>query len=181
MTKGAWVKVLKDIDPRKIEALRDRLERRVRVLVGYPDGKSEADGTPVALVAATHEFGSPSQGIPERPTLRPGIQRKMPQLVRLNRINLIKVLRGQMTMRDALGQLGNMAVGAVKEEIDKGNHAPLAPATIARRRAKRSKGWNAKLDKAAAKSGGTIDRPLIDSGQMRQSVTYIIEGDENGL
>lgn len=178
MTNGAWAKILKDIDPRKIDALRQRLEDKRRVLIGYPSGATEEDGTPVALVAATHEFGAPSRNVPERPTLRPGIQRKFPQMVRLNKINLIRVLRGQMSLKDALGQLGAMAVGAVKEEIDKGSHAPLKASTIARRRAKRSPGYNAKLDKAAAKSGGSVDRPLIDTGQMRQSVTYVIEGED---
>jgi hypothetical protein len=31
------------------------------------------DGTPVALVAAVQEFGSPSNGIPPRPFMRPAV------------------------------------------------------------------------------------------------------------
>ncbi|HQL09719.1 MAG TPA: hypothetical protein PLE35_08990, partial [Lentisphaeria bacterium] len=83
------MKVLKDIDPKALDRLRQRLVDAGKVVnVGVPAGRKEKDGTPVAMIAAVHEFGSPSQGIPERPFLRVAVQRNRQKYVRLNRINL---------------------------------------------------------------------------------------------
>ena len=152
------VKVLKDIDPKALDRLRPRLVGDNRVVnVGVPEGKREEDGTPVAMIAAVHEFGSPSQGIPERPFLRVAVQRNRQKYVRLNRINLVKMLRGQATVEQALGQLGEMAKGDVQTEIRSGDFAPLKPATIKRKGS---------------------SRPLIDTGQMVQSIAWEL-GDKN--
>lgn len=152
------VKVLKDIDPKALDRLRQRLVGDNRVVnVGVPEGKREEDGTPVAMIAAVHEFGSPSQGIPERPFLRVAVQRNRQKYVRLNRINLVKMLRGQATVEQALGQLGEMAKGDVQTEIRSGVFTPLKEAT------KKRKGSS---------------RPLIDTGQMVQSIAWEL-GDKN--
>lgn len=152
------VKVLKDIDPKALDRLRQRLVGDNRVVnVGVPEGTREEDGTPVAMIAAVHEFGSPSQGIPERPFLRVAVQRNRQKYVRLNRINLVKMLRGQATVDQALGQLGEMAKGDVQTEIRSGDFAPLKPATIKRKGS---------------------SRPLIDTGQMVQSIAWEL-GDKN--
>ncbi|MGE4448574.1 MAG: hypothetical protein AB7E15_09785 [Azospira sp.] len=152
------MKVLKDIDPKALDRLRQRLVGDNRVVnVGVPEGKREEDGTPVAMIAAVHEFGSPSQGIPERPFLRVAVQRNRQKYVRLNRINLVKMLRGQATIEQALGQLGEMAKGDVQTEIRSGVFTPLKEAT------KKRKGSS---------------RPLIDTGQMVQSIAWEL-GDKN--
>lgn len=152
------VKVLKDIDPKALDRLRQRLVGDNRVVnVGVPEGKREEDGTPVAMIAAVHEFGSPSQGIPERPFLRVAVQRNRQKYVRLNRINLVKMLRGQATVEQSLGQLGEMAKGDVQTEIRSGVFTPLKEAT------KKRKG---------------SDKPLIDTGQMVQSIAWEL-GDKN--
>ena len=153
------VKVLKDIDPKALDRLRQRLVGDNRVVnVGVPEGKREEDGTPVAMIAAVHEFGSPSQGIPERPFLRVAVQRNRQKYVRLNRINLVKMLRGQMGMEQALGQLGKMAKGDVQTEIRSGDFTPLKAATIKRKGS---------------------SRPLIDTGQMVQSIQWELGGKEH--
>ena len=110
------------------------------------------------MIAAVHEFGSPSHGIPERPFLRVAVQRNRQKYVRLNRINLVKMLRGQATVDQALGQLGEMAKGDVQTEIRSGVFAPLKPATIKRKGS---------------------SRPLIDTDQMEQSVAWELGGKSN--
>jgi hypothetical protein len=152
MTARVTTRILKDIDKAAIDRLKQRLIQDGRVVnVGVPEGKHEADGTPVAMIAAVHEFGSPSRGIPERPFLRVAVQRNRLTYIRLNRINLVKMLRGQMTADQALGQLGEMAKGDVQTEIRNGDFAPLKPATI------RRKGSS---------------KPLIDTGQIVQSIAW---------
>lgn len=182
-------KILKDIDWRAFDELKRRIgEGKYTVRVGVPEGPKEKDGTPVAMIAAVHEYGSPSQGIPERPFLRVAIQKNRIKYVRLNRINLVKMLRGQMGMEQALGQLGEMAKGDVQAEISHGQFAPLDPKTIAARQRARSTDYNGSLRRKAAseptteegkrhrvRTGGAIDRPLIDSGQLVQSIAWEIE------
>ncbi len=169
-------KVLKDIDFRKFDELRKRIEAGKHVVrVGVPSGTTEADGTPVALIAAVHEFGAPEKGIPERPFLRTAIQENRGKYARLNRINLVAVLNQKMTMEQALGQLGEVAKGDVQANISDGKFQPLAESTIKVRERKRSKGYSQKINKKAAASGGPVDKPLIETGQLRQSIAWEIE------
>lgn len=161
------VKVLKDIDPKALDRLRQRLVGDNRVVnVGVPEGPNHVEksgetyrlgGTSVAMIAAVHEFGSPSQGIPERPVYRVFVKKNRAKYVRLNRINLVKMLRGQMTAEQALGQLGEMAKGDVQTEIRSGVFEPLKEAT------KKRKGSS---------------KPLIDTGQYIQSIAWEL-GDKN--
>ncbi|GEM_PF-278289 len=170
------VKVLKDIDPKALDRLRQRLVGDGRVVnVGVPDGGREKDGTSVAMIAAVHEFGSPSQGIPERPFLRVAIRRNRQKYAELNRANLVKILRGRMTAEQALGQLGEMAKGDTQSEIRYGDFESLKAATIKARERKRNKGYNRALKRRAASKGATagpIDKPLIDSGQLSESIAW---------
>ena len=145
-------KLVKDIDMTVFDELKKRLVGDGKVVhVGIPQGPKETDGTPVAMIAAVHEYGSPSQGIPERPFLRVAIYKNRNKYVRLNRINLVKMMRGQMQMEQALGLLGEMAKGDVVTEIKSGDFAPLKAATIKRKGS---------------------SRPLIDTGQMVQSMQW---------
>lgn len=144
-------KLIKDVDLRVFDELKRRLIGERVVKVGFPQGKTEADGTPVALIAATHEFGSPERGIPERSFLRSGMRENQEKYVRLNKVNLVRILRGQLTSEQALGQLGEMAKGDVQQKIRSGDFTPLKPSTVDRKGS---------------------SKPLIDTGQMVQSVSY---------
>jgi hypothetical protein len=151
------VKILKDINAKAFDELRARIKAdHSKINVGIPAGKNEADGTPVALIAAVHEFGSPEKGIPERPFLRTTIQENRGKYVQLNRRNLVAVLNGKMTIEQALGQLGDVAKGDVQARIVSGGFAPLKESTIKRKGS---------------------SKPLIDTGQMRQSIAWELSND----
>lgn len=115
---------------------------------------NEGEAIPLAMIAAVHEFGSPEHNIPERSFLRAGIRRGIPKFHQLNADSLRKVVRGEMTVEGSLEKLGVVATGEVKREFVVGKFVPLKPATI------RRKGSS---------------RPLIDSGQLRQAVTYQLD------
>jgi hypothetical protein len=154
-------RLLKDVSAKTYSDLKNQIAalKTTEVKVGLPGEKlhkapkgSKAKSTiSVAMVGAVHEFGAPDRGIPERPWLRPGIRSGQQSYIRLNRINIIKILRGHLSPMVALRQLGAMAQGFVQKYIRSGNFTPLKPATIAR------KGSSA---------------PLIDTAQMIQSVTF---------
>lgn len=180
MSKPARVtmKVLKDIDFGKFDELKRRINAgKYAVRVGVPSGETEEDGTPLTIIAVVNEYGSPAQGIPERPFMRVAMQRNLRKYIRLNRINLVKMVRGQMTANQALGLLGEIAKGDIQTEIRTGQFKPLNPKTIAARRRARSSGYNQSLRRKVGKKtgAGPIDRPLIDTGQLIQSIQWEIE------
>lgn len=138
-----------------LDALRKRLVATyTSVNVGFPAGHYELDGTPIATVAAVNEFGSPERNIPERPFLVPVIRDNSPTYAKLNAKNLKAISHGDMNVDQALGQLGELAVGHVKINIVSGTFTPLKPATIKRKGS---------------------SKPLIDTGSMRQAVAWEIE------
>lgn len=65
-----------------------------------------------------------------------------------------KVLTGEFAMRTLLEQMGNMAESSVKQAITDLKDPPNARSTI-------------------AKKGS--DNPLIDTGNLRQSIRYVID------
>jgi phage gpG-like protein len=145
-----------------LKALAQRMKEASRsVLVGVPAGEFEESpegAVPMAMVAAVHEFGCPEKNIPERSFLRGGIRRGAPKFQRLNAANLRAIVLGGKTVAEALGQLGAVAAGEVKREFTAGTFAPNKPATIARKGS---------------------SRPLIDTGSLRQSITWQLEGSES--
>ena len=138
----------------------DRLEEAkfgsLRVKVGFPKGKQNPypDGTSVIEVAVKNEFGEGR--IPERPFFRNSMRFNRKKYIEINQKLLTKVAAGQMTTEVALETLATVAVGDVQDEIVNLREPPNAPMTI------RLKG---------------SDNPLIDTGHMRQSVTYELTND----
>lgn len=147
-------KIIKDFDGKFLKRLQRALSGKAKkvVHVGFPEGGPDKEnGISVAGVAAVHEFGGGS--VPERPFMRTGIRRGQPDQAKLNTANLKAVVRGDLTVPQALGQLGLMAATQVQREIVEGDFAALQETTINRKGS---------------------SKPLIDTGQMRQSVTYEI-------
>lgn len=153
---GFSVKIKKDLKPGSLTDFAKRLTgagSRV-VNVGYAEGPKEEDGTSIAMVAAVHNFGAPEKSIPERPFMTQAIANNREQFMALNRKNIPLVLEDKMTTDQALGQLGAMAVGAIQREIKTGEFVALKPATI------KQKGSS---------------KPLMDTNQMLQSTTFVLD------
>jgi hypothetical protein len=138
-----------------LAAVKERLRAlgAANVKVGWPKGPVRPDGHTVAQVAAWNEFGT--ERIPERPALRTGVKRALPGATALNRRTLKLVVDGRMAAAQALGLLGEFAVGEVKKAIVAGPWVENAPSTIARKKS---------------------TKPLIDTGQALNAVTYVVEG-----
>jgi hypothetical protein len=127
---------------------------RVGILGGNASaGKRQREGgssdASVALVAAAHELGL---GVPLRSWLRTPIDTMRPEIEKRLRMLAQKVAHGDLTVDGALEQLGLWLVGELQKGIAAGLPVtPLAPATI-------------------AKKGSS--KPLIDTGQMRSSISH---------
>jgi len=146
----------------RLPQLKADLKRLVNtdVLVGWPEsaaGRNE-EGVTNPQLAYIHTNGSPLQNIPARPILQPAISE--PENNRLIGEQLGKaaqdVLQGKPeAAENDLHRTGMLATNIVKRWfVNPANSwAPNAPSTIAR--------------KGSA-------RPLIDTGQLRRSATYVV-------
>lgn len=120
--------------------------------VGFLEGATYPDGTPVALVAAVQNYGAPSRGIPPRPFFS--------NMVATKQAEWGPALGGMLVdtgydVEKALEMLGEGIAGQLRESIVQTNTPALAPAT--------------------AKAKG-FDKPLVNTGHMLNSVDYAVEG-----
>ena len=113
------------------------------------NGVTETD-TDIVLVASWNEFGTSK--IPPRPFFRESIDQAKQVLPAFWQSELKKIIKGQ-DAEVTLKRLGTLLKGMIQQHIVEGDFAPNAPSTI-------------------KKKGSS--RPLIDTGRMRQSVTYRI-------
>ena len=142
-----------------VEGLRKRLLDLglASVKVGVPgDAKESETSESLAMIARVHEFGNPARGIPERSFLRGSILFNRKKYVNAAKVLSKRALDGRATADQVYGTLGQLASGDVKEYIRNADFPALKPATI------RRKGSS---------------KPLIDTGQLRQSITYIVVED----
>lgn len=131
------------------------------VLVGIPESKDERDDGDIgnAAIGYINENGSPAQNIPPRPHLKPGVksveQDFMPHLKAAAQKALEGDAEGAVT---SLDRAGTVAANGVKRYITITGFTPLADATIANR----------------LRRGRTGNKPLIDTGEYRRSITHVV-------
>ena len=139
----------------KLRQIRERLQKNSGVLVGVPAGTgSYEDGAPIAVIAAVQEFGSADGRIPERSFLRVPLRQNAETFQAIWRAQVPKVVDGDMTMQQVMSQLGARAAAVSQEAISEGIAPENAEST------KKRKGSS---------------KPLIDTGRLRQSITFIVE------
>lgn len=134
-----------------IDSLLKKAGKPVALSVGFLGDATYPDGTGVAEVAIYNEFGRPSVGQPPRPFFRNAIAKNKSKWAP----NLATALK--MTNNDAklsLRFLGEEIKAEIVESINEFTSPPLAESTI------KAKGF---------------DKPLIDTGLMRDSVDYKVE------
>jgi hypothetical protein len=171
------------------------------VLVGIPAERSgRRDRGPTnAELGRIHEFGSPAHNIPARPFLYPGGKKIQKQALAMMKQAAIDALQGTgAPVDETLNRVGMLARDSVVESITNPvpPFEPLKPATI-RARLRRTAGGRRKLrdikeggqavgmsmsTALLAYAGSNWDsggaglnvKPLIDTGQLRASITYVV-------
>lgn len=136
-----------------------------RVMVGVPSDKAtrknEENQGPInnAALMAIHENGAPEVNIPARPVVHPTIQENKPIIVQGLKQAGAKALEGDYSgMMKTYMALGLTMQNKLREKITDGPFVPLSERTLAARRAK----------------GRTGTKPLIDTGQLRRALTYVL-------
>jgi hypothetical protein len=159
----------------------DKLTRR-DVLVGVPGDTADRDQDEYGpmnnpTLAYIHDNGSPAQNIPARPFMAPGIEAVKERIAS----GLGKAASAALDDRDDLAmrhleRVGLAAQSSIRRYISTGNFAPLAAATLRARAARGRKGALLELASRAAGNAPSNEsaRPLIDSGQLRNSLTYVV-------
>ena len=104
----------------------------------------------IADIAYWNEFGL---GVPERSFIRAWFDEASAENRAALKNALALVLRGEKTIEEALTLVGLRFVGKMQQRISKGVEPPNAASTI----------------KAKGSS-----KPLIDTGQLRQSLTFLV-------
>ncbi len=133
-------------------------------------------------IGAIHEFGnrshpgsqpefgqgssdSPYANTPQRSFIRSAFDgpRAEPDKHQALLVKLGKgVVTGKMRLYDALEILGQWGVARVQENMSRGIPPALAPSTLARR-------------KRIQKNRRGSDKPLIDTGRLRQAIAYVVK------
>lgn len=137
-----------------------------QILVGIPadapartPDPDEPEVPSNALIGYIMEFGDPDKNIPPRPSLLPGIERVEDRISTAMRGAGRAALEGRTEeLEQRFVAIGTLAANSVRAQVTDGDHQPLAPKTLAKRRAR----------------GRTGVKPLLDTGQFRRSFTYVI-------
>lgn len=129
------------------------------VLVGIPAGEQRDDGPTNAEIGYQNEFGSPANNIPARPHLIPGVAAVQDKAVARLTQAASAAATGRMSDAERhLHAAGMIAQSSVRRTLTTAAYRPLSERTLAERRAR----------------GRTGTKPLIDTGQYRNSVTYVV-------
>lgn len=134
------------------------------VYVGIPSEKTKRKDGKItnAEIGYINEFGSPKQGIPARPFLNPAIRNNSKRIAALLEPDISAPANDAHLIR-----AGEFASAKVKAYItNQTGFVPLAQATINARKRKR-------------KNGRAGTKALIDTGQLRQSIHYLVIKEQN--
>lgn len=161
-----------------------------QVLVGIPEDHADrSEGkAPItnAALGYIHEFGAPGANIPARPFLIPGVRKAQSQTTPHLKAACNAALDGEPAKADGeLTKAGIIAENSARREITTGDFVPLAPSTVAHRYLERGtqsprKSENRYMElvalgmsPASAQSAAGI-RPLVNTGQLRRSITSVV-------
>jgi hypothetical protein len=159
------------------------------VLVGIPadtSARTEPGTASNALLGYVHEHGVPEHNLPARPWLRPGVADKLDQIQRYLRQAGTLALRGDGDgMLNALRAAGQTGATGAQQKITTGPFAPLSERTIIAR-LRKTKAGQTRLRRMRRAGQDVVAwgqanlKPLIDTGQMRRAVTFIVRSRRNG-
>ena len=124
----------------------------------YPDDEG---GLHVAEAAIINELGAPAANIPARPFIRPTIEREGKGWAEQLQKGARAVMRGAISADEVLHVVGRKAASDIQKTISEVRNPPLAPSTLAKRRA-----------------GGYTDQPLHRTGLMISTCTNTVGAPE---
>jgi len=137
-----------------VQGLLDRIRAlgESKVYVGIPSSENARQGaTNNATIAAVHELSAPSRGIPARPFLIPTMRNNAEKYTTLMAQGFRNALQDRTKASEVYEKIGLVASNDVKDYIVSGQFVPLKESTIDRKGS---------------------SKPLIDTGELRNSISY---------
>lgn len=126
-----------------------------KVYIGIPSSNNARQGASNnATIAAVHEMGAPSRGIPARPFLIPTMERNAEKYTTLMAQGFRNALQDKEKAAEVYEKIGLVASSDVKDYIVSGQFVPLKQSTIDRKGS---------------------SKPLLDTGEMRNSISYEVK------
>jgi len=122
--------------------------------------RKDSEVSDMVLVAMWNEFGT--KNIPERSFIRETVDKKKKQIFGLKKKMYEDILDGQKSTRRALEIIGEYVQSQTQLTIKRKKSPPNALST------QRAKGR-----RLGKKSGRLVDNPLIDTGQLIQSIRHV--------
>jgi hypothetical protein len=126
---GISIQIQGDGGMRALDEQARKLTTAGEVRVGFLEGATYPNGTPVALVAAAHNWGVPGR-LPMRPFFSRMVESESPGWPDLVAQGL---RRSDMDAKAALEFTGQVMVEQLQTSILAGDYTPLAESTIARK------------------------------------------------
>lgn len=195
MAKHPSVTVVLDHTVEFLSALEELTSKAV--FVGVPSATINREPEPGekttpnnAVIAYVQENGDPAKNIPARPFLVPAIRENQVQITaRLKAITQAAMEFNISKIQNLRIQLGLFAQREVQKKITDGPFVPLSEVTLKRRAMRQfgkgaagaRKGAMAELARRAAgqAAGNDLARPLIDTGQLRRAINFVIGPNRN--
>lgn len=166
----------------EIDNMTKEMEDR-SVVAGFVEGAEYSDGTPIAQVAATQNFGNGK--IPPRPFMTKAIEENEDEWLE----ELGDALKSGQSVDKALTTIGLLMQADIKQAIIDTNEPPLALLTLLIRKIKRDRHLvgmpttpEILMEARHALRGddvidleGVSDKPLVDSGTMLNHVDFQVK------
>lgn len=146
----AGEKLLKNLNKMKKLQVRVGVQGGKRYKKKSRDGKEE-EGTDLVDIAIWNELGTGR--IPARPFLGQTVDQHGGEIQQISAEMVQKICKGQLDAQSAFKKIGVVTVGYVQDQITNGEFEPNAPMTVQRKGS---------------------DHPLIDTGQLRRGISYVI-------
>jgi len=135
-----------------LESVSKMKSQTLRVGILADAGAEDHGGISMADVATFHEFGT--ETIPQRSFIRGWFDEQEASNRAAIRTQYKRVLKGELTVDEAFGQLGALFVARIQQRIVDRIQPPLKAKTIQRK---------------------ASDVPLVDTGQLKSSVTWEVQ------
>ena len=156
----------------------------LEVLVGIPEDETERQNLegatePVtnASIAYIQDNGAPERNIPARPFMVPGIENAVDAIVAQLARGMSAVLRDDSDgVKKAFNGAGIAAERGIKNAIKEGIPPPLSERTLKARASRGRKGAVLELEarERGEDPGIELATPLMDTGEMLQSIKYVV-------
>lgn len=137
-------------DGKKFQKMLEGLGK-LQVRVGIQQGTASQDGVDMVDIAMFNELGTVH--IPSRPFLRDSVDAHTDEINAFLQSMRSQLVRGS-SAEQILKKIGVFQKDLIRKEIVNGDFAPNSPETIKRKGS---------------------DKPLVDTGRMRQSINYVIQ------